>query len=1038
MNPFSEDNLIEKTAIKIFGELWGTKNFINAYSDEGDALLGRDNQGQVVLINRLKFVLQKLNADTPQEAIDRAIDELTRDRSAMSKVNANAEIYKLIKDGVKIEVKDEHGAFETINIKVIDFNDSTNNDFLLVSQMWITSDLYTKRPDLIGFVNGLPLVLIELKACHKNLRNAYDENITDYKDTIPQLFWYNAFIIISNGIESKVGTLSSDYEYFNEWKKIEDENEEGVVSIETLLKGICHPSRLLDIVENFTLFDCSRGELTKIIARYFQFLGVNRAFQRVVKRDEHGGRLGVFWHTQGSGKSYSMIFLSQKIFRKLYGNFTFIIVTDRKELDKQIYKNFVDCGTETNEVHAESVQELRELLNEDHRHIFTLIQKFNAPFELNRRSDIIVMADEAHRTQYDIFAKNLRIALPNASFIGFTGTPLMTFGEEKTKSTFGDYVSTYNFAQSIADGATVPLYYENRVPSLENANPKIQEDIEKVLDYYELDGDEEDKLQREFSTFYHLITREDRLNKIAEDIIEHFTSRGYHGKAMVVSIDKKTAIRMYVKVQEQMARYLAKLNIALSKAVNEYERMLIQAKISLYEEIDMAVVVSQSQNEIADMEKFEIDMRPIRARMANEDLEKKFKDPNDNLKIIFVCGMWMTGFDVPNLSTLYLDKPLKNHTLMQTISRANRVYPGKMNGLIVDYIGVFRNIQKALAVYAINKQGLDSVIEDKDVLVEILITTIQSMHQFLTSIELDINVLLKAQNVEKIHLVDVFTNRILQDEQSKQRYLELASDLHDYYNAILPEPKAEDYFQEVTAYKIMALRIREIMHGDADFSQIKSDLDYLLDRSIRAGKYSIGASKLKDLSELDFQALNKFFNDSDTKNIATEELKAELEKKIKEMVKKNKLRKSFLDRLSSLLKEYNSGSCDREVFFNQLVDLAQDLSEEERRTIYENLTEEELAIFDLLRKDNLNPDETDQVKKVAKELVLKIKTEKLVLDWKKKTQAQAELRVTIRNLLLDNLPEPAYSDSDCAKLTQNVYLHIYDSYLDANVNSYMG
>lgn len=1038
MNEFSEDKLIEQTAVKIFGDLWGAKNFINAYTDEGDALLERDNQGQVVLVNRLKPVLEKLNKDAPQEAIAQAIEELTRDRSAMSLVNANADLYKFIKDGVKVDVRDEKGGIKTINIKVIDFTDQTQNDYLLVSQMWITGDLHKRRPDLIGFVNGLPLVLIELKASHKNLRNAYQENIRDYKDTIPQLFWHNGFIIISNGIESKVGTLTSAYEHFNEWKKIKDESEEGGVSLETVLRGTCEPFRLLDIVENFTLFDGSRGELTKIVARYFQFLGVNRAFDRILHRDENGGRLGVFWHTQGSGKSYSMIFLSQKVFRKMHGNFTFVLITDRRELDKQIYKNFVDCGAEKDkEVHADSVQNLRDLLSEDHRHIFTLIQKFNEPIELNKRSDIIVMADEAHRTQYDTFAKNLRIALPNAAFIGFTGTPLMAEGEEKTRSTFGDYVSTYNFAQSVEDGATVPLYYENRVPKLENANPEIQKDIEKVMDYYDLTTDEEDKLEQEFSTFYHLITREDRLNKVSEDIVTHFTSRGYDGKAMVVSIDKKTAIRMYVKVKEQMQRYISKLNIAVSKAKDEHEKEAIRDQIHKYENIDMAVVVSQSQNEIADMEEFEIDMRPIRARMIDEDLETKFKEPNDNLKIVFVCAMWMTGFDVPNLSTLYLDKPLKNHTLMQTIARANRVYPGKTNGLIVDYIGVFRNLQKALAIYAVNKDGSDDIIKDKDELVEILFASVAKARKFLKSLDLNINDLLEARDIEKIRLVDVFTNRILVDEQTKQKYLELAGNAHKYYKAVLPEPKAEDYYQEVTAYKVIASRIREVIDEDTDVSQVKKDLEDLLDRSIRAGEYVIkDVPKLKDLSKIDFEALKKFFDDSDTKNIEAEELSAELEEKIKEMVRKNKLRKAFLDRLNKLLTVYNSGSQDLETFFEQLVELAKDLSEEDRRAISENLNEEELAVFDLLKKENLNPDEINEVKKVAKELIAKLKAEKLALDWKKKEETRADVKVTIRALLYDNLPEPTYSETDCEDRTQKVYLHVYDSYVDQRLSVY--
>jgi type I restriction enzyme, R subunit len=1037
MNEFSEDNLIEQTAVKIFGQLWGAQNFINAYSDEGDAQLGRDNQGQVVLHNRLKPALERLNPEAPSDAISQALEILTRDRSAVSLVNANAEIYKFLKDGVKVEVRDNRGGFETISIKVVDFSDVENNDFLLVSQMWITGELHKRRPDLIGFVNGLPMVLIELKASHKNLRNAYQENIRDYKDTIPQLFWYNAFIIISNGIESRVGTLTSAYEHFNEWKKVNDESEEGGVSLDIVIRGTCEPARLLDILENFTLFDGSRGELTKIVARYFQLLGVNKAFHRIEHREENHGRLGVFWHTQGSGKSYSMVFLSQKVFRKMHGNFTFVLITDRRELDKQIYKNFVDCGAEKDkEVHADSVQNLRDLLSEDHRHIFTLIQKFNEPVELNLRNDIIVMADEAHRTQYDTFAKNLRIALPNASFIGFTGTPIMD-GEEKTRATFGDYVSTYNFAQSVEDGATVPLYYENRVPKLENTNTDIQKDIEKVMDFYDLSTDEEEKLEHEFSTFYHIVTREDRLNTVAADIVTHFTSRGYDGKAMVVSIDKKTAIRMYVKVKEQMQRYIAKLNIAVSKATDEHEKEAIREQIAKYEDIDMAVVVSQSQNEIDDMKEFDIDMRPIRARMIDEDLETKFKEPNDNLKIVFVCAMWMTGFDVPSLSTLYLDKPLKNHTLMQTIARANRVYPGKTNGLIVDYIGVFRNLQKALSIYAVTGDGSDEIIKEKDELVEILFASVAETRQFLKMLELNINDLLEAKDIEKIRLVDVFTNRILVDEQTKQRYLELAGNTLKFYKAVLPEPKAEDFYHEVTAYKVIASRIREVIDEDTDVSQVKKDLENLLDRSIRAGEYVIKEKpNLKDLSKIDFQALRKFFDDSDTKNIEAEELSAELEEKIKEMVRKNKLRKRFLDRLNRLLHEYNAGSHDLESFFDQLVELAKDLSEEDRRAIEENMNDEELAIFDLLKKEQLNPDEIEQVKVVAKELVTKLRMEKLALDWKKKEETRADVKVTIRSVLYDQLPEPTYTEDDCEDRTQKVYLHVYDSYVDGRISVY--
>ncbi len=1039
MNEFSEDKLIEQTAIKIFGELWGAENFANAYSGETDAEFGRENPGEVVLMSYLKIALVKLNPNVSTEALNLAIDEIIKDRSAMSMVNANHEVWQLIRDGVKVETENENGERQTETVKIIDFDNPKENHFMLVSQLWITGELHTRRPDLIGFVNGLPLVLVELKASHKNLRNAYSQNIRDYKDTIPQLFWYNAFIIISNGIESKVGTLTGAYEHFNEWKKIADEKEVGKVSLETVIKGTCEPSRLLDIIENFILFDDSRGERAKAIARYFQFFGVNRAFEEVKNRDKNKGRLGVFWHTQGSGKSYSMVFLSQKVFRKLTGNFTFVVVTDRKELDRQIYKTFAACGAVyENEVHADSVEHLQQLLKEDHRHVFTLIHKFAEPKELSNRGDVIVMADEAHRTQYDRMAANMRIALPRAAFIGFTGTPLMAGGEEKTREAFGDYVSTYNFAQSVEDGATVPLFYENRVPKLENVNPDIQKDLERVMNFYDLAPEEEEKLEQEFSTFYHLITREDRLNKVAEDIVTHFTARGYNGKAMVVSIDRKTTVRIYTKVKEQMQRYLAKLNIALSKATDEHEKEKIRQTIEQYERIDMAVVVGQAQNEIADMEEFEIDMRPLRARIQNEDLETKFKDPDSNLRIVFVCAMWITGFDVLNLSTLYLDKPLKNHTLMQTIARANRVYPGKTNGLIVDYIGVFRNIQRALAIYATPESGasIDDIIKEKEELVELLVSTAKQTREFLKKLELDVDDLLKAKDAEKIRLVDVFTNRILQDEQTKKGFLDLASDAYQLYKSVLPEPKAEDYYHEVTAYKVIASRIKEVIEEEADVSQVKKDLEDLLDRSIKAGEFVIKEPKLKDLSNIDFEALRKFFDDTENKNIAAESLSAELEEKIKDMARKNKIRKHFLDRLNSLIHEYNSGSRDLDAFFEELLVLAKELSEEDARAIKENLTEEELAIFDLLVKEKLNPDEVDRVKKVAHELLAKLKTEKFVLDWKRKEETRADVKITIRDMLYDNLPEPAYSEKDCEDRTQKVYFHIYDNYVDANVNVY--
>ncbi|RPH76555.1 MAG: type I restriction endonuclease subunit R, partial [Planctomycetaceae bacterium] len=452
-----------------------------------------------------------------------------------------------------------------------------------------------------------------------------------------------------------------------------------------------------------------------------------------------GGRLGVFWHTQGSGKSVAMIFFAQKVLRKIPGNWTFVVITDRQELDGQIYKHFASAGVVTEgRAQAESSRHLRQLLSEDHRYVFTLIHKFRSPSAsetpspqpspsgrgsdndmpvLSNRHDIIVITDEAHRSQYDTLALNMRTALPNAAFLAFTGTPLIV-GEEKTRQVFGDYISVYDFQQSVADGATVPLYYENRIPELQLVNDNLNEEMERLLEEAELDEAQERKLEREFAREYHLITRDDRLEAVAKDLVTHFTGRGFQGKGMVVCIDKATAIRMYDKVQKHWGDKIAALQAEWAGAGGEARRE-IEERIALMKETDMAVVVSQGQNEIAEMAEKGLDIRPHRKRMVEEDLETKFKNPDDFFRLVFVCAMWMTGFDVPSCSTLYLDKPMRNHTLMQTIARANRVYPGKVSGLIVDYAGVFHNLERALAIYGAGGGG-DKPVEDKSALVAAL------------------------------------------------------------------------------------------------------------------------------------------------------------------------------------------------------------------------------------------------------------------------------------------------------------------------------
>jgi type I restriction enzyme, R subunit len=1042
---WGEDALVEQPTIKLFSELgWETYDGFSEF-DSGSSPLGRKIPDEVVLISRLRPALEKLNPSLPQDAIDGAIEALARDRSRLSPAESNKQVYQLIKDGIKVTFTDPTDGQVTETVRIVDWENPDNNDFLLVSQFWVVGDMYKRRADLVGFVNGLPLVFIELKASHKAIKNAYDENLTDYKDTIPHLFWYNALIILSNGSQSRIGSHTAEWDHFVDWKKIGDEKEEGVISLETMIRGTCEKARLLDIAENFILFSEVQGGLAKMTAKNHQYLGVNNAIEAFKKAEENKGRLGVFWHTQGSGKSYSMVFFAQKVLRKIPGNYTFVVVTDRKELDGQIYKNFSRTGATTeDQIQAESSDDLKRLLQEDHRYIFTLIQKFRVergqeyPMTSDR-SDIIVMTDEAHRSQYDVFAMNMRKALPNASFIGFTGTPLIA-GEEKTREVFGDYVSIYNFKQSADDGATVPLYYENRIPELQLVNEELNEDLYEKIEEANLDEDQEAKLQREFEREYHLITRTERIEKITEDIVSHFMGRGNLGKAMVVAIDKVTAVRMYDGVKKNWAIYLGKLKDQL-KSVKDEERKALEQKIEFMEKTDMAVVVSQSQNEVKSFKEKGLDIATHRQRMLKEDMDEKFKDPDDPFRLVFVCAMWMTGFDVPSCSTIYLDKPMKNHTLMQTIARVNRVHRDKVNGLIVDYIGVFKNIQKALAIYGTPSEGGggDKPVQDKQELVKLLREVLGQAEQFCKDKGIDVNSILSAEGFARIKLLDDAVEAILTNEDSKKKFLTQSGDVNRLYKAILPDPAAGEFSPKRTLFVILAEKIKSLT-PTPDISDVKKGIEEILDASIASEGYIIrGKGKDEDridLSKIDFEALKKIF-DQGKKKTLTEKLKNEIEKKLKGMMQKNKTRADFYEKFMKMIDEYNAGSKNVDAFFKELMEFAKALDEEEKRAVKENLTDEELTIFDLLTKPAvlLTKKEEMQVKKVARDLLEKLK-EELCLDWRKKHQARESVKLSIEETL-DGLPEEPFSKDLYQKKCNVVFQHVYESYYGQGQSLYV-
>ncbi len=965
----------------------------------------------------------------------------------MDPTRANQAVWRFLRDGAKVTVADERGNRETKTVRFVDWRTPANNEFFAVRQLWVVGPLHTRRCDIVCFVNGIPLVLLELKASHKSVEQAYSKNLRDYRDAIPQLFTPNALVVLSNGSETKVGATLAPWERFGEWKRVDDESEPGVVSLETAIQGVCEPGHLLDMVENFVAYFERPGGLTKVLAQNHQVLGVNAALQALRDERTRDGRLGVFWHTQGSGKSLSMVFFTQKVLRREPGNWTFVMVTDRAELDDQLYGEFKDAGVVEGHVQATSSAHLRQLLGEDHRYVFTLIHKFRPETGqempvCSEREDVIVITDEAHRSQYSTLALNMRKALPNAGFLGFTGTPLITDELERTREVFGDYVSTYNFRDSIEDGATVPLYYENRIPELQIVNERFDEELTEILEQAELDDSQEHALARRFATEYQLITRPERLRRLAADLVRHFVGRGFLGKAMYVGIDKATAVRMYDLVTVEWQRHLAELRGRVAR-VPVLERAGLQAQIAFMEETDMAVVVSQSQNEIADLREVGLDIAPHRRRMLDEDLDERFKDPDDRFRLVFVCAMWMTGFDVPSCSTIYLDRPMRGHTLMQTIARANRVFPDKENGLIVDYVGVFRRLEAALAIYAAGPAGVDGreIIRDKSALVEELEEAIGELVDYSRRWDVDLDALARADGFEFIALRDASVEALLIEDVTRRAYLERSDQVRRLFAAILPDPAASAQARLVGVARNLAEKIRSLDAPSSDLSLVAGAVTELLDRSVGAEEYVIRAAadgsdadSLIDLGAIDFETLAARL--AGKTRSSTRRLIGDLTERVDAAGRRNPTRVGLVERLRELIDAYNAGSFNVDEMLRRLQSLSRELSQDEQRTVREGLSEPELAVFDLLTKPDpvLTDEEREQVKAVAKKLMVHIE-DRLVLDWRKKAETREAARGVVKEIL-DELPD-VYDPEIWERKTEIVFNHIFASYYDDGGSVYV-
>lgn len=1056
---YTEDQLVEQPAIGLFGDLgWQTISALDETFGAGGTL-GRETRGEVILVERLRAALTRLNPALPPEAMASAIDELIRDRSAMSLEAANREVYRLLKDGIAVSLPDHaHGGQKTERVRVVDWETPERNDFLLVSQFSVAGALYTCRPDLVGFVNGLPWVVVELKATGVPARAAFDENLRHYKASIPQLFWSNALLIASNGSDSRVGSLTADWDRFFEWKRIAREDESRRVSLEVMLRGTCDKVRLLDLVENFTLFSEHKAGLIKILGQNHQFLGVNNSIASMLEARALGhGRGGVFWQTQGSGKSFSMVFFAQKVLRKQVGNWTFVVVTDRVELDEQIAKTFKATGAvseaEGDQCHAASGAHLRELLRGNHRYVFTLIQKFQTPELLTERSDVIVLTDEAHRSQYDTLALNMRAALPKAMFLAFTGTPLIA-GEERTREIFGDYVSIYDFQQSIEDGATVPLFYENRTPELQLTNADLNDDIYALIETAELDPEQEARLERELGRQYHLITRDDRLDTVARDIVRHFLGRGFIGKAMVVSIDKATTLRMFDKVQAHWAAETVRVQRELGElayvprggemtpdqARRDLRMAELKQRLQVLTSTDMAVVVSPGQNEIAQMQALGLDIEPHRRRMnaSRPGLDEKFKDTGDPLRLVFVCAMWLTGFDAPSCSTVYLDKPMRNHTLMQTIARANRLFPGKHSGVIVDYANVFASLEKALAIYGAGKGG-KSPVKDKQQLVLALRQSIADATGFCAvhGVALDDIEALDAGSLARLQRMEDALDALISPDGVRRDFLAHARLVATLYQAVKPDPVALEFASRVACLSALGAAIRAKLNPNPpDISKVMAGINALLDNSITGHEIREEGPPALDLSKINFEALANRFKDSKHKNTDVEVLKAAIHAQLDRLIRLNRTRADFADKFDELIESYNAGSRNIEKLFEELLKLANSLSDEQQRHVRERMSEEELVIFDILTRPapELSTDERAQVKKTARELLVRLKS-LLVLNWRQKSTARSQLKLSIEDALDTNLPR-AYTPELYRQKCSAVFEHVYESYPERDAGVY--
>lgn len=1113
----SEDRLVQATFADHLRDALGWES-IYAHNEETfgpNGTLGRANEREAVLVRDLRVAVDQLNPDLPQSARQQAVEKLTRVDFSRSLIQQNKDFHDFIRNGVPVDWRDAAGQTHHARARVIDFSNAANNRFLAVRELKLQGlrvPHYGTRADLVCFVNGLPLVFIELKAVYLNMRAGYDNNLTWYLDpnVVPHAFHHNAFLIVSNGDRARYGSITSKWEHFAEWKR-NDEKEKGSVEAEVLLNGMLAKERLLDLVENFILFDDSRpGGTRKIVARNHQVLGVNLAVASVERQEElkriypaesrivrYGtgtnaarvaekssedtsateivtltdainevpliqrahpdlGRLGVFWQTQGSGKSYSMVMFAEKVRRRVPGNFTFVVMTDREDLDDQIWRTFVGCGMVDPKTtpRASSGKDLKAALQQNHSFVFSLIHKFNQPVDeddpYSKRDDIIVMSDEAHRTQAGRFARNMRLALPNASFLGFTGTPLFKH-DHLTKRIFGGYVSRYDFKRAEEDKSTVKLVYENRGEKLGIAKLDLNDRIAEKIEQAGLDADQEALLEKLLGKDYEVVTAPDRLDKLADDFVEHCTERWQCGKSMLVCIDKITCARMLERVSSRWDAKLAILQaliptkeseLAVTTDADEQEKLTkelehLRGQAQWMECTIIEIIISEAQNEVRDFAKWGFDIIPHRAVIKNGfetpdgkrlNVEDAFKNPNHPFRVAIVCAMWLTGFDVECLQTLYIDKPMKAHTLMQAIARANRIYPGKDCGLIVDYNGMLKSLRAALAQYAVGDPGEaqpDPAIPIEEY-VPALVKAIEAAENHLRGVGFEPDQLNGLKGFAMTGALRAAVDALYTTDEAKCRFQIMAREVFSLMKTLIMEPSIRPYYLRHDNIEAIYKKLNE-QRDTADVTSVLKELHKIINEAIRT--QAPGADQAEglkvDLSQIDFDKLQEeFAKKVRHKRKALHDIRDIVEQKLAEMMARNPMRMDYYKKYQNIIADYNREK-DRatvEETFANLTHLVAEMDDEAQRHVREGLTEEELAIFDILTKENISKAARERVKQASKGLLTTLKEQLATMPaWTKNTTTQADVKVLILDALYASLPRPPFTDEEAEALAERLY-----------------